>query len=71
MTTSRRVVPFILITVLIDAIGFGIILPGPTLAWFTAAGHPHWPGAPFAIAALFVVLTFATLSQIPRRSPAA
>ncbi len=47
---------------------FAPLIYNPVLAWFTAPGHPHWPGAPFAIAALFVLLTFATLSRIPRRS---
>ena len=47
------------------------LIYNPTLAWFTAPGHPRWPGAPFAIAAMFVLLTLATLSRIPRRTPAA
>lgn len=47
------------------------LIYNPTLAWFTAPGHPRWPGAPFAIAAMFVLLTLATLSRILRRTPAA
>ena len=50
---------------------FAPLIYNPTLAWFTAPGHPRWPGAPFAIAAMFVLLTLATLSRIPRRTPAA
>ena len=58
-----------------SVLGLGAVIApliyNPTLAWFTAPGHPRWPGAPFAIAAMFVLLTLATLSRIPRRTPAA
>lgn len=40
----------------------------PTLAWFTGPSAPfRWPGAPFVVAALFVILTMLTLSRTPHR----
>jgi hypothetical protein len=41
------------------------------LAWFTEAGHPHWPGAPFVISILFTAITLILLARTPRRKPSA
>ena len=47
-------------------------LYNPLLAAFTAPGAPiRWPGAPFALASLFVVLTMIALAFLPRRRHAA
>jgi DHA1 family tetracycline resistance protein-like MFS transporter len=54
-----------------SVMGLGAVIApliyNPVLAWFTEPGHPRWPGAPFAIAAGFVLITAAILSRVPRR----
>jgi DHA1 family tetracycline resistance protein-like MFS transporter len=47
------------------------LLYNPVLAWFTEPAQPAWPGAPFALAAAFVVITFFILARIPRRASGA
>jgi DHA1 family tetracycline resistance protein-like MFS transporter len=50
---------------------FAPLIYNPVLAWFTEAGHPHWPGAPFVISILFTAITLILLARTPRRKPSA
>lgn len=48
---------------------FAPLVYNPALAMFTRDDAPfRWPGAPFAIALLFALVTMATLARTPRRA---
>ncbi|WP_037500975.1 TCR/Tet family MFS transporter [Sphingomonas jaspsi] len=50
---------------------FAPLLYNPALAYFTGDSAPfRWPGAPFAIAVVFALITMVTLAKTPRRRAA-